>query len=199
MPTPRPYLSFSQMTLFEMNPRKYAEQYIYGRKEPATVNMEYGSLMAEGLETGQATGDPVLDLMMARIPKFELMDVAFETDLADAAGTIRILAKPDTAKADYSAFKEYKTSVRKWTQRMADQSGQVTFYAMAMWLKTGKIPDDIELVNVPVEYAMDGTLRPTGDLVRLPTNRTMVDIIKMTGRARKAWAGIKRLCESELL
>lgn len=197
--TPRPYLSFSQMTLFEMSPKRYADQYIHKKPQFVSINMRYGSLMAEGLETGDATGDPVLDLMMARIPKFELMDVAFEVDLPDGKNKIPILAKPDTAAADYSAFKEYKTSVRTWTQRMADKSNQVTFYAMAMWLKTGKIPADIELVNVPVEYAPDGSLRPTGDLVRLPTVRTTIDVIKMAARARKAWEGIKKLCDDELL
>lgn len=187
------------MTTFEMSPEKYADQYLYGKKQRTSRNMAYGSLMAEGLETEEATGDALLDLMMAQIPKFELMDKAFEVPLQDGKETITILAKPDTSKADYSAFKEYKTSVRKWTQKMADDSGQVTFYATAMWLKTGKIPEDIELVNVQVEYAPDGSLRPTGQIWRFPTKRTMIDIIKMTKRMKHAWGGIKELCEKELV
>lgn len=199
MLTPRPYLSFSQMTMFEMSPERYAEHYIYDQEQRVSKNMHYGSRMAEGLELDEATGDPLLDLMMSRIPKFELMDIAFEAELKDGKEVITILAKPDTCKADYSAFKEYKTSTRKWTQKMADDSGQVSFYATAAWLKTGKIPSDIELVNVPVEYDENGALTPTGELVRLPTKRTMTDIIKMTTRMRNAWHGIKALSEKELL
>lgn len=187
------------MALFEMSPEKYAQQYIYDQKPKANRNMAYGSLMANGLELDEATGDPLLDLMMSKIPKFELMDVSFEAELKDGKEVIRILAKPDTSKVDLSAFKEYKTSTRKWTQRMADESGQVTFYATAAWLKTGKIPSDIELVNVPVEYDENNALTPTGELIRLPTKRTMTDIIKMTTRMRKAWHGIKSLSEKELL
>lgn len=187
------------MTTFEMSKDKYVEQYLYGKKQRTSRNMAYGSLMAEGLETEEATGDALLDLMMAQIPKFELMDKAFEVPLQNGKEVITILAKPDTAKADYSAFKEYKTSVRKWTQKMADDSGQVTFYATAMWLKTGKIPEDIELVNVQVAYQDDGSLQPTGDIWRFPTKRTMIDIIRMTGRMKKAWAGIQELCQKELL
>ena len=82
---------------------------------------------------------------------------------------------------------------------MADESGQITFYATGIWLKYGFIPQDIELVNVQVEYMLDGTLQPTGEMWRFPTKRTMVDIIKMTGRMKKAWAGINELCEKELL
>lgn len=199
MLTPRPYLSFSQMALFERDSQQYAREYIYGEKRLPTINMQYGSKMAEGLENGEASGDPVLDLMMAKLPKFELMDVPFEVDLKNGREKIRLLAKPDTCKADYTAFKEYKTSVRKWTQKMADESGQITFYATCMWLKTGKLPQDIELVNVQVRYAEDGSLEPTGEIWHFPTKRTTVDVLKMCIRIRKVWVGINQLCEKELL
>lgn len=217
MQTPRPYLSFSQLTTFEMSPEKYADQYLYGKKQRISRNMSYGSQMADGLEKEEATGDPILDLMMSRIPKFDIMDkpvesrdgvrTLFDRDkkyyhlpvLLNGKDHIPIMAVPDTAKKDYSAFKEYKTSVRRWSQKMADDSGQITFYATAIWLATGKIPTDIELVNVPVDYAEDGTLAPTGELIRHKTERDMASIIKMTKRMRDTWGGIKKLCESELL
>lgn len=187
------------MTMFEMSPEKYAQCYIYDQKMRPTKNMDYGTLMANGLELDEATGDPLLDLMMSQIPKFELMDKPINTELKDGKEVIHILAKPDTCKKDFTAFKEYKTSTRKWTQKMADDSGQISFYATAIWLKTGRIPQDIELVNVPVEYDPKGALTPTGELIRLPTKRSMVDIIKMTTRMRNAWHGIKSLSEKELL
>lgn len=220
--TPRAYLSFSQLTTFENSPREYASRYFYGEEQRVSENMSYGSQMAEGLEKEEATGDPLLDLMMARIPKFERMDmpvedlqgaeVWFERDkrlvkvpiLENVAskpslGSIPLLAVPDSARSDFSAFKEYKTSIRRWTQRMADDSGQITFYTTAIWLLTKKIPQDIELVNVPVQYLEGGKLAPTGELVRLQTKRTLVDVIKMTRRMRTAWAGIQELYKKELL
>ena len=115
MLTPRPYISFSQMVLFEHDPEKYADQYIYGNKQRISRNIAYGSQMATALESGEASGDPLLDLMAAQLPKFELMDVPFEAELKNGKETITLLAKPDTMKADCSAFKEYKTSTRKWT------------------------------------------------------------------------------------
>ncbi len=187
------------MTLFERSPEAYAEAYLYGKKQRISRNIALGSAMAEGLEHDEATGDPMLDLMMARIPKFELMDKSFEAELKDKKEVIRILAKPDTCKADYSAFKEYKTSVRKWTQKMVDESSQIKFYATAMWLLTGKIPQDIELVDVETAYQPDGSLSTTGEMWRFKTIVTMTDVIKMTSRMRRAWAGIKKLCEQELL
>ena len=122
-----------------------------------------------------------------------------EADLPDGKGVIRLLAKPDSSKHDYNAFYEYKTSVRKWTQKMADESGQITFYATTMWLLTRKIPKHIELVNIETAYTPEGGLTVTGNMFRYPTTRSMADIIKMTGRMLHAWHGIKKLCEKELL
>lgn len=190
------------MVMFERNPQEYADRYIYDKKQRVSRNMAYGSMLADGLESDEATGDPLLDLMMAKLPKYELMDKPLEADLPDGKESIRLLAKPDTAKADYTAFDEYKTSVRKWTQKMADESAQITFYATVIWLAKKIKPEDIKirLINVPLEYQEDGSLAPTGeDPIVLPTKRTLVDVIRMTNRARNAWSGIKELCIKELL
>ena len=87
--TPRPYLSFSQMTLFERSPELYAEQYLYGKKQRVSRNMAYGSQFAEGLEKDEFSGDPLLDMMMAKIPKFELMDKEMRAELQKWQGKNR--------------------------------------------------------------------------------------------------------------
>src|SRR3990167_2127333 len=199
MITPRPYISFSSMALFEKSPEQWSDIYLRDYPQYTNVNMLYGSLMADSLEKNELSGDPALDLMIENIPKFELMDKPIEANLKNGKDVIIVLAKPDTAKADYTAFKEYKTSLKKYTQKMADDSNQITFYATTIWLKTNKIPQDIELVNVCVKYAENGELMPTGELVRIPTKRTMVDIIKMIARIRKNWTLIRQFCEKELL
>lgn len=214
---PRPYLSFSQMTTFEQSEERFIAQYVYNERQRTSRNMAYGSLMADGLESDEMTGDPLLDLVIARLPKLEVMDkpiecrggvrTLFERDkkyyhipvLENGKDPIPLMAVPDTAQKDYSAFKEYKTSVRQWTQRMADESGQVTFYATTVWIATKHIPTDIELVNAQVEYDEDGRLRPTGEILRFKTKRSMADVLKMTARIRKAWVGIEKLCNNELL
>ena len=216
---PRKYLSFSQLTKFEMSPEKFIEEYVYGEKGRISRNMQYGSQLATGLESDEANGDPLLDLMASHLPKFERMDLPVEDPkgvwvtfkrnnkevtacvpvLENKGDDIPLLALPDSAKKDYSAFFEYKSSVRKWTQKMADDSGQITLYATAIWLAIGKIPDDIELVNIETVYQDDGSMTVTGNMYRFPTKRTMADVIKMTRRMRESWAGIRELCEKELL
>lgn len=200
-PSPRgvPCLNYSQLVTFERSPEEYLKTYVYGAKKRISRNIALGAAMARGLEDEEATGDPLLDLIMARLPKFELMDVPLEADLEDKRETIHLIAKPDSAKRDYTAFLEYKTSTRRWTKRMVDESGQITFYATVMWLATYQIPQDIELMNAGTKYLEDGSLTVTGEIYRFPTTRTLADIIKMTKRMRDAWFGIKELVKSELL
>src|SRR3990167_4779087 len=79
--TPRPYLSYSQMVLFDKSPEEYYLKYFDpDHKERKTVNMAYGSKMADGLENDELTGDPILDLVMTQIPKFERRDKIIEWD-----------------------------------------------------------------------------------------------------------------------
>ena len=216
MKRPKQYLSCSQMVTVEMSPEKYVEKYIYGKKERISRNMAKGSEVSDSLKEDEMTGDPVLDLVLTKVPKFELRDqpvtceigqtIFFERDktnimvpvLENKKDPIPLLAVPDTHKQDLSKFKEYKSSVRGWTQKMADDSSQVTFYATTMWLLTKKIPNDIELVNILMEY-QNGEVVPTGEIKIFKTERTLADVIKMTARMRRAWETIKNLTEKELL
>lgn len=197
--TPKPYISWSQLDLFEKSPAKYAERYLYGVKNRINRGMGFGKTMATALEEGGLAGDPVMDLMIVRLPKFDLMDIEQRAAIPGKE-PIPILFRPDTARLDLSGFKEYKTGQERWTKRQVDQNGQITFYAMGIYLKTGKVPSDIELVHVETE-AEEGTGRigATGKIYRHPTSRSLVDVLAMIGRTTRAWKGIKALCEEELL
>jgi len=183
--------------------------------------MAFGKKMAEGLENEETTGDEVLDTVMTLIPKFETRDKILEDDkgvevdyydqekkevikvklpvLKNGKEVIPILIKPDTNKLDLTAFKEYKSSQTRWTKKQVDESVQITFYAMGMYLKTGKIPYDIELVEVETRTNTEGRIEATGQIYRHPTTRSMGQILNMMVRAKKAWSIINKICEEELL
>ena len=203
MLTPRECLSWSSMDLLERNVEKWKETYFENKKRGINRGEAFGKAMANGLENDEETGDAVLDLVISQIPKFELMDIAFTAEIKDKAGNIPVLAKPDTYKADYSAFKEYKTSQSAWTQKKVDTFGQITFYATVCFLKTGKIPHDIELVHVLTEKEdperLESKIRATGEIKRYYTHRKMSDILNMMVRMKKAWRLIEKICEEELI
>jgi hypothetical protein len=197
--TPRGYLSWSQLNLWESSPERYKKVYLYGEKLPINKGQAFGAKMADGLEDDEATVDPLLDAVMTRIPKFETMEREIRTIIKAGDETIPLLAKIDTAKKNLSGFKEYKTGQTRWTQGQVDKSGQIDFYAMAIYAKTGKIPWDIELVHIETKAAPDGRIAATGQIFRHPTVRTMNQILNMMVRAKRSWVGIKQLSEEELL
>lgn len=208
--TPREYLSWSSLnTLGDFSPKcieRWKEIYIYDNKFGTNRGMAFGKMMATGLEDDESTGDDVLDAVMTKIPKFEIMDKVFYANLKTGKRftngeyeVIKILCKPDTMKADMTGFKEDKTAQKKWTKKQVDEFGQITFYAMGMYLVTGKIPYDIELVEVPTKMSLDGKMECTGDIIRHPTVRTMSQILNMMVRCRRAWSIIKTITEEELL
>jgi hypothetical protein len=168
---------------------------------PVNRGMAFGRGMAEGLEHGEATGDPVLDLVMERIPRFEIMDKPLEAELKTGRGQrpIPLLAKPDTMRADMSAFKEYKTGQEPWSKHKVDGFGQITFYAIAMFCRTGKIPHDIELVHVETTKGEYGRIEATGTIHRYMTVRNMSQILNFMVRMKRVWEGIAKVTEEELL
>lgn len=192
------------MNLFESNLESWKRVYLYGETMRVNRGMAFGRIMAEGLEHDEATGDPVLDLVMAQLPKFEVMDQPVHAILKNGKNDVPLLAKPDTMKADMTAFKEYKTGQAPWSRKQVDESGQVTFYATVLFILTQKIPYDIELVHVPTAKqggndAVDARIGATGDIYRHKTSRNMSQILNMMVRMKKAWEGIQRVTAEEML
>jgi hypothetical protein len=141
---------------------------------------------------------------MEQLPKFEIMDKPVEAVLGKGKTAVPLLAKPDTMKADMTAFKEYKTGQEPWTRKKVDESGQITFYATVLFIRTGKIPHDIELVQVQTAKeggngAPDARIAATGQIYRHPTKRSMGQILNMMVRMKRAWVGIQKVTAEELL
>lgn len=199
MLTPRPYLSWSQLKLLESSETRYIEQYVYGNKRGTNRGMAFGKQMADGLEKEEATGDPVLDLVMSKIPKFEIMDKELRTALKIGKEIVPLLIRPDSLKADYTAFKEYKVGQEPWSKKKVDEDGQLTFYATGLYCLSGNIPQDIELVHVETLAGEYGRIEATGNIYRHRTTRNMVDLLKMEVRIKKAWAKIQEIYSKELL
>jgi hypothetical protein len=201
--TPRGYISWSQLDLWERNPERYKETYIYGGKNKTNSGQDFGKKMADGLEREEATGDEVLDAVMSMLPKHEIMDKEFDVEFGSREGVIKIKAKPDSMKADGTAFIEYKTGQEMWTKQKVDAFGQITFYAAAIWLKTGKIPREIELVHVKTQktgkVAPEAEIEATGEIFRYQTKRSMAEVLDMMRRVTKAWREIEEMTGKEIL
>jgi hypothetical protein len=197
---PEAYLNHTQLKTWETSPNSYRKIFIQGKPIGTNRGMALGKEIADSLELDIETGDPMKDLVLAQIPKFEIRDKFLYMDLEHDGIKIPLRIRPDTVKADYSAFKEYKTGPKHtWHQKKVDTDSQITFYATGLYILSGKIPQDIELVHAITEYDEHGRPHLTGEIVRYQTRRTLMDVIKMKVRIKRCWKEISLMLESELL
>lgn len=208
---PRPYISQTQLVLWENDPPGYMRRYFYGEQGRTNRGQALGKEVADHLESGEDTGKIEVDLVLAQIPKLALRDVKMMLEVSSGRGkdrrSIPVMIKPDMCMRDYSEFYEIKTGTGPWTQRMADESDQVTFYVMGLYLlrgnHTGALIPKAELIWAPTEKRMDedGVERPhlMGEIKRFPTTRTFADILRMEARVAQAWHEIGKAMEKELI
>lgn len=187
--SPRGYLSWSQLNLWEHDQNMYYQVYIENVDMYRTKYLELGKKMACALENGfSEDGDPMLELMIVYMPAYP----AREYDIKQEFEGIPLVGKLDGFDEATLTVGEYKSG-KKWTQAMVDQHGQLTFYALLVWLKYGKLPNKIFLHWARTDEDMEGNLKLTGDIRTFETKRSLKDLILFSKRIKTAWAEICEL------
>src|SRR5262245_13341970 len=190
--SPRPYLSWSQIQLFERSPDLYAQKYIYGKEEERSEAMRLGKRLSEALETQQATGDNALDNLLAFFPHYPEREYEIKARMDGVEVPLYgILDGFDPANLRIGENK----SGRLWTQEMVDESGQLKMYALLVWLKYKKMPRQIMLRWARTQSNDDGDIEFVGEINSFEADISLNDVMLFTDRVRKAWAGIKELCQ----
>src|SRR3990167_258412 len=207
---PESYLNHTQLKTWETSPSSYIKFFVEGKKLGINRGMALGKSISDALELDEETGDPMKDLVIAGIPKFEegddIADEFMYMTLEHGVIKIPLRIRPDRCKKDLTAFKEYKTGPKgSWHQAKVDKDSQITYYATGLYIKweelfgKGRIPDDIELVHAVTEKDEEGRLHLTGEIIRYRTKRTLLDIMKMKVRRKKAWKEIGAMVELDII
>ena len=185
----REYLSWSQMLTWEKGPDAYYRQYILGERF-TSKEMEFGKRIAEGLEKKE-TNDQAVEFCRLWLPKPEKKEYEARAQFE----SVPLLVKLD-GWSEIGLVDEYKTGKVKWTQKRANEHGQLTIYDMVIWKLTGKIPNN-RLFWIPTRNNERGEIELTGDIPQcFETKRTLKDFMLMYARASKAWTGINNFCKT---
>ncbi len=213
--TPRPYLSWSQLNLIERNPIEYATTYIYGEGR-TNPRMELGKVVGEMIRKGEEQSDPNIEFYRTFLPvyphtEFEVPRlkggegtcqckkcIARGIEEPLMLGDISLYGKLDGWCEKKVEVGEDKTG-SKWTQKMADESGQLDYYSLLLYLKYKISPEDlkIKLNWMPTVIDPIDGVKLTGDLKIFETRRDMADLVEMMGRIRRGWKNIIELCQGE--
>jgi hypothetical protein len=186
---PRPYLSWSQLNLYEKDPEDYRQTYILGQPRPPNEPMQLGLQFATEMETRKGQLFEYARIWLPTYPKREYT-------LEVTCDACPLLAKLDGYDPQQRHIGEYKTG-KLWSQRRVDQDGQLTFYAYVHYLKFNTIPAQIALHWVQTGRNADDELTITGKLETFYTTRKMEDFLDIHGRIKRAWEGIGKMAEEE--
>lgn len=181
------YLSWSKLALWEMDKEKFRQVYFEGM-QIETYAMAKGKNMAEAMELGSAVGqDPIIQQGLLLFPQ----DGKAEHEIKVDCGACPILGKIDRFNLKNKTFREYKTGRWPWTQKKVNDHGQITFYYYLIWLKYKVMPKIAWLDWLCTDEQSDDY----GKVKSFPTVRSMSDLIKMHGRIKRAWMGIRQMAK----
>ncbi len=182
---PRGYISQGQIVLWTNDRQRYIDIYMDGRDELRYVSaaMEYGKQVADALEKETETDDLLTDSAISLLPKYDTRDVEFFVDMKTKGGWLKLIIKPDTLDSTSKDFREYKTGVRPWTQKKADDHFQLKFYALGIYTKWGVIPK-CHLDWIETEWTSEG-VKPTGRVESFEVVITLSDILKTMAHVTK--------------
>jgi len=166
MDTLRP-LSWSAISSFQYSPPQWAKKYLDGVKSPPTPAMKFGK------EVGERIAADVLYL--PTVPRLSL----FEYELTAKLGERNLTGWIDTYEP-HTALCEYKTG-KEWTQKRADEHGQITMYLLMLNLMHKVKPEDVRCRLVWLRTQENGDFSTSFIKNMQPhifeTKRTMMDIL----------------------
>jgi hypothetical protein len=132
---PKPHCSWSQINCWMSNPERFRREYFENSAKLDTKFLQYGKGIAKLIESGKHK-ELLPGLIVYDVPEFEI-----RTELQG----IPLLSYLDSYDPALNVFREVKTGKIPWTQSKVQKHDQLTFYATALKLKTGKMPEYCDL------------------------------------------------------
>ena len=144
MQLPKPYLSYSALSLWDQNKKRYRQQYYLGYTSPSSPELRAGSRIHKLYEDD----DPSLD----HLPRYDLKEVKFQVEIDG----VPILGFIDRLDSKNLAYLDLKTGKKPWTEKQVKETKQLPFYALALsaihdqweynagilWIETCKKPKE---------------------------------------------------------
>lgn len=172
-----PVISWSSFQAFrDYDKEDWHKRYVLGIRGPSNPAMEAGRAVGERLAT-----DPTY---LPQVPRPEI----FEQELRGKLGKISLVGHVDGWSPSVPAILEYKTTQNKnkWNKESVALHGQLDFYCLLVWLNF-KIPPEklsISLTAILLKESGSFALDPTGEVVVVPTKRTMAQILRFAGEIK---------------
>lgn len=171
-------LSWSAVSSFEYDPEQWFQTYIKGIRQQSK-EMDFGSMVDKRLQEDAAF-----------LPGVERYPILQHEMKAVLDKKIPLVGYADGFDRLGYRLKDDKTGKKAWDKKRADETGQLTFYCLLLWLTEKIKPENMQLAIswLPTKEMGDFTITFRDDPVVpfiFPTHRTMQDIIAFTTRIKR--------------
>lgn len=173
-------MSWSMMSSFEWDPEQWYQSYILGIRQ-TSKEMDFGSYVDKKIQS-----DPTF---LPGLPRYEQMQYKMK---AVYAGKIPLVGIPDGLNLkDKKELWDYKTGKAAWTKKRADDTGQLTFYLLLLFICHKHKPEEFEcgIHWLPTREMGDfsiGFVENIDENIKsFRTKRTMADLLEFCRRIEK--------------
>lgn len=186
-------LSWSSISCFDDkdwgNPEKWYTQYVLGIREKPSRELLFGSMIDKQLQNDTEF-----------LPDLERLPYLQYKLEAEYKG-IKLLGYPDGWDPDSTPkrMNDFKTGKNAWTQKKADETGQLTMYATILYLSEGIKPEEIDFQIDWMETVQNADLSigfvKNMKVKTFHTKRTMADVLKFLSRIEKTRKAMIEYCK----
>lgn len=172
-------LSWSAISSFEYDPEQWYQNYVLGIR-PTSKEMTFGSQVDKRLQE-----DPTF---LPAVERYPIM----QHEMRARLGKLELVGFADGFDRSGLRLKDDKTGKKAWDQARADETGQLSMYALLLWLTEKIQPEKLELSIswLPTKEMGDFTIQFRDDPV-VPhifyTRRTMRDILEFGQRINRVY------------
>lgn len=182
-------LSYSSINSFEYNPESWYRSYILGEKQQSK-QMDFGSIVDKRIQE-----DPTFIPDLPRYPHMQWEGKVIFSD-------IPLIGKADGVDFDNKILSDYKTGVVEWNKKRADETEQLTMYALLVYVTKKLKPEDFvyKIHWLPTKETGDFKIAFRDDPVvpiTFDTKRTMKDIAVFGNKIKKTVEEMERFIKSK--
>lgn len=193
-------MSWSAISSFEWNKGQWYRKYVLKELPEMTPELEFGSYIDKRVQE-----DPKFLPNLVRYPvmQHKMTGTFFGIPLLGFSDTFQPphFSNTKTGRPGINKIspkvRDYKTGRKKWDQKRADETGQLTLYTFMLYMMDKIKPEDVELYIdwMPTHYA-DGKIAfiKEGDIHSFKTRRTMQQCLAFGQRIRDTWAEMELYC-----
>lgn len=194
-------LSWSGISAFEWNPKQWYEKYVE-KQEFTSPAMEFGKLIDKRVQD-----DPKFLPELPRYPiqQHEMRTIWNGIPLIGYSDQYRPRVRPAKNRSSTSlSIRDLKTGKesKPWTQKRADETGQLTMYLFMLYLmdKTINVADAELYIDWLPTHIKDGEIALVEPVKvhTFKTKRTMTEILKFGQRILTTWAEMEEYASRQV-